>query len=78
MLKKLVLAAAVIAGSSTAANAGTDCFLWFCFPAPTPPTKPVKAPEIDPSSAVAGLTLLAGGLAVMLGRRSRRLEVQAD
>ena len=38
----------------------------------------MTAPEIDPSSAVAGLTLLAGGLAVMVGRRSRRLEVQAD
>jgi hypothetical protein len=37
----------------------------------------MKAPEIDPSSAVAGLTLLAGGIAVMLGRRSKRLEVQA-
>ncbi len=40
--------------------------------------KCMTAPEIDPSSAVAGLTLLAGGLAVMVGRRSRRLEVQAE
>ena len=28
-----------------------------------------KAPEIDPASAIAGLTLLAGGLAVLRGRR---------
>jgi LPXTG-motif cell wall-anchored protein len=32
------------------------------------------APEIDPSSALAGLTLLSGGLAVMRGRRSRKLD----
>jgi hypothetical protein len=30
---------------------------------------PVKAPEIDPASAMAGLTMLAGGLAVLRGRR---------
>ena len=29
-----------------------------------------RAPEIDPSGALAGLTLLAGGLAVLRGRRS--------
>ncbi len=28
----------------------------------------VKAPEIDPASAMAALTLLAGGLAVLRGR----------
>ena len=28
----------------------------------------VKAPEIDPASAIAALTLLAGGLAVLRGR----------
>ncbi len=30
---------------------------------------PTAAPEIDPSSAIAGLTLLIGGLAVIRGRR---------
>ena len=29
-----------------------------------------RAPEIDPAGAAAGLTLLAGGLAVLRGRRS--------
>jgi hypothetical protein len=29
----------------------------------------VAAPEIDPASAVSGLTLLLGGMAVLLGRR---------
>jgi len=40
-------------------------------PAPRPP-HPVLAPEIDPASAMAGLTLLAGGLAVLRGRRGRK------
>jgi len=31
-------------------------------------TPPAEAPEIDPSSAMAGLTLLAAGLAVLRGR----------
>ncbi|MGH8206839.1 MAG: hypothetical protein ACRETK_08685 [Steroidobacteraceae bacterium] len=30
---------------------------------------PTRAPEIDPASALAGLTLLMGGLAVIRGRR---------
>ena len=30
---------------------------------------PVAAPEIDPASALAGLTLLVGGIAVLRGRR---------
>lgn len=32
----------------------------------------VAAPEFDPASAMAALTLLSGGLAVLRGRRSRR------
>jgi len=31
----------------------------------------ITAPEIDPASIVAGLTLLCGGLAVLRGRRSK-------
>ena len=38
---------------------------------PTPPRHAVAAPEIDPASAMSALTLLAGGLAVLRGRRSR-------
>ncbi len=34
------------------------------------PVTPVAAPEIDPASAVSGLTLLLGGLAVYRGRRA--------
>jgi Cohesin domain len=33
----------------------------------------VSAPEIDPASAMSALTLLAGGLAVLGGRRERRV-----
>ena len=32
----------------------------------------VRAPEIDPASALSGLTLLAGGLAVIRGRRNKK------
>jgi hypothetical protein len=39
-----------------AANAAVDAFL--------------TAPEIDPASAMSALTLLAGGLAVLRGRKS--------
>lgn len=34
-------------------------------------TAPVSAPEIDPASGLSGLTLLAGGLAVLRGRRQK-------
>jgi hypothetical protein len=34
------------------------------------PFCPVGVPEIDPGSAVAGLTMLAGTLAVIRGRRA--------
>jgi hypothetical protein len=36
-----------------------------------PPANPVKAPEIDAASAVAGLTLMIGALAVLRGRRGK-------
>jgi len=34
--------------------------------------KTVTAPEIDPASALSGLTLLLGGLAVVRGRRLKK------
>jgi len=33
---------------------------------------PVQAPEVDPASAMAGLTLLVAGLAVVRGRTARK------
>ncbi len=38
-------------------------------PAPRYTPVPKAAPEIDPASAIAGLTLLLGGVAVIRGRR---------
>jgi hypothetical protein len=37
----------------------------------TPPGHSMAAPEIDPAGAMSAFTLLAGGLAVLRGRRSR-------
>ena len=37
-----------------------------------PGSGPVAAPELDPASAFAALTLLAGGLAVVRGRRGSK------
>ena len=81
MIRKLALAivlttAAGIASATT--TSGVTCtthyFLGFipyevCTNNPNP--KPVAAPEIDAASAVAGLTLMIGGLAVLRGRRNK-------
>jgi hypothetical protein len=37
----------------------------------------VAAPEIDPNSAFSGLTLLMGGIAVIVGRRRRPVSIKA-
>jgi hypothetical protein len=37
----------------------------------------LTAPEIDPTSANTALTLLVGGIAVLVGRRSKRSQGQA-
>jgi hypothetical protein len=46
--------------------------LWFELCAPVNNPEPLRAPEIDPASAFAGFTMLAGGLAVLRGRRSKQ------
>jgi hypothetical protein len=68
-LKIIGLALVTVAG--TAAAAGPPLF-WFPLPRPRPVPVPISAPEIDPASAIAGLTLLAGGLAVLRGRRGQK------
>lgn len=68
----LALMLMTMAGIASAGDGGSSkCFqiLWFSFCPPTTDPAPVKAPEIDPASAMAGLTMLAGGLAVLRGRR---------
>jgi hypothetical protein len=70
----LALALMTLAGMASASSAGSGgkCFnvLWFNFCSPSSPPA-VAAPEIDPASAMAGLTMLAGGLAVLRGRRGK-------
>jgi len=67
----LMAMAGVASASASASGTSDQCFhiLWFTFCPPTDHPSPVKAPEIDPASAMAGLTMLAGGLAVLRGRR---------
>jgi hypothetical protein len=46
-----------------------------CVPGWTSAAAPTSAPEIDSSSMIAALTLLAGGLAVLRGRRPSRMRL---
>jgi hypothetical protein len=80
MVRKLALAIVLTtaAGIASASPPGITCtthYLFGIFPyevcTATPPSNPVRAPEIDAASAVAGLTLMIGGLAVLRGRRSK-------
>jgi hypothetical protein len=81
MIRKLALAIVLTtaAGIASAIPPGVTCtthYFWGIFPyevctTTPPPRSPVAAPEIDAASAVAGLTLMIGGLAVLRGRRSK-------
>ena len=80
MVRKLALAIVLTsaAGMASAAAFGETCtthYLLGLFPyevcTATPPRNPIAAPEIDASSAAAGLTLMIGGLIVVRGRRSK-------
>jgi hypothetical protein len=75
MVRKIAAALVLmtLAGVASASDSnGCREILWFSF-CPKGDTV-VKAPEIDPASAMAGLTLLAGGLAVLRGRRGKKSE----
>ena len=81
MVKKFALAIllATVAGIASATPAGVSCtteYFWGIFPYEVctidPPRKHVvSAPEISAASAVGGLTLLIGSLAVLRGRRGK-------
>jgi hypothetical protein len=84
MIKKLGLIA-LLAAVSGAANAGqvvcTIQYLWGIIPIGETCTStggnghggsPAAAPEIDPGSAMAALTLVTGGLVVLRGRRKNK------
>ncbi|HEY4215083.1 MAG TPA: hypothetical protein VGM84_26650 [Steroidobacteraceae bacterium] len=61
----LSVLATTAAGTASAGNWGWPIF--------HPPTHtPAAAPEIDPASAISGLTMLAGGLTVLRGRRKKQ------
>ena len=81
-MSKLCAVMVLCLGSINSAYAGSGNGFNWCsiFPfsllpwcsAPTPPTKPTAAPEVDPASAVSALVLLAGGLAVLRGRSLKK------
>jgi len=80
MIRKLALAIVLTsaAGIASAGARGSTCTTHYflgIFPyevcTTTPRPNPVTAPEIDTASAVAGLTLMIGGLFVVRGRRSK-------
>jgi hypothetical protein len=83
MMKKIALVA-MLATISSVASAGGVCttkYLFWFIPYESCTTTggggskgPAAAPEIDPASAMAGLTLLMGGLTVLRGRRSKKTE----
>ncbi|HME39921.1 MAG TPA: hypothetical protein VKG63_13285 [Steroidobacteraceae bacterium] len=71
MKTQIVCLAILLLGTAGAARAddhgrgGTDHDNWFHGEAQS-----VRAPEIDPASMMSGLTLLAGALVVLRGRRA--------
>jgi hypothetical protein len=75
MMRRLLNLAILAVALGAAGTAGAVVFvnpIGLPIATPVPPRFPMLAPEIDPASAMAGLTLLAGGLAVLRGRRNRK------
>jgi hypothetical protein len=78
MRKKIGLALLLATLSGVASAHNESCkiehFFWFTFDVCSPDGgkgNVAAAPEMDPASAMAGLTLVLGGLAVIGGRRYR-------
>jgi hypothetical protein len=75
-MSKLVAALIISFGSVAAVQAEPTCWpwlqLWGHCGNPGHGGKPAQAPEIDPASAMGGLTLLVGGLAVLRGRSKKK------
>jgi hypothetical protein len=65
----LTLVLVTFAGTASASH--FDPFPSFKDPHFRDPKPAISAPEIDPASALSGLTMLLGGLAVVRGRRSK-------
>jgi hypothetical protein len=64
----LALMVATIATIATPASAAVDFFL----PFPDHDKRGFSAPEIDPASALSAMTMLASGLVIVRGRRSKK------
>jgi hypothetical protein len=71
----LLTSIAVAASASPSDHVCKTEYLWGLIPYEVctfnKSSRPIAAPEIDPASTIAGLTLMAGGLAVLRGRRER-------
>ena len=73
MVKKVAAVLALMTLAGVASATGSECreVLWLSFCETSHTDVVVKAPEMDPASALAGLTMLAGGLAVLRGRKTK-------
>lgn len=74
-----ILLASIATAASASQGQGTCTIEWLFGFIPIEhcvksPPSPVRAPEVDASSAVAGLTLMLGGLAILRGRRKKNIE----
>ncbi|HKT74001.1 MAG TPA: hypothetical protein VJQ47_14010 [Steroidobacteraceae bacterium] len=69
-MSKKHLVAALVLGLTGVTSAQADNHR-FRFPIIWHPPTVIQAPEIDPATAISGLTLLAGGLAVVRARARR-------
>jgi hypothetical protein len=90
MIRKIGLALALmtVTGVASASSGNSEtcfqllpwlepiCISTSSFSPPSRPSQPsrTQAPEIDPASAMAGLTMLAGGMAVLRGRRRIKIK----
>jgi hypothetical protein len=73
-MRKFFAVFVVAFGAASAAHAFSTLPPWAPPPhsGPTQNGPPTIAPEIDPAGAMSALTLFAGGLAVIRGRKRRR------
>jgi hypothetical protein len=69
MTKLIAVLALSLAGATAAQAMAHPPGIWWTKHQNNGGHGPTAAPEIDPASAMAGLTLLIGGLAVIRGRR---------
>jgi len=84
MIRKIalgILLASIATAASASQGQGETCKIEWLFGfipiehcVKSSPPSTVRAPEIDASSAVAGLTLMLGGLAILSGRRKKNIE----